>query len=120
MRTLIRKLISVLLISLCLGGCAAPAQVRHEASDGNNPAALERFEATYLDLFDTVTTLKGYASDRAEFDAEAERIYQTLLTYCRRKPCKCQTDGNRSAASGRSALLRRQIRLCQTRILSAS
>ncbi|MBR7081271.1 MAG: FAD:protein FMN transferase [Oscillospiraceae bacterium] len=84
MKRLIRKIISVMLIGLCLGGCTAPAQVQHDGgSDGDKTAELTRFEATYLDLFDTVTTLKGYAADRDEFDAEADRIYESLLNHYR-------------------------------------
>ncbi|MBR1659206.1 MAG: FAD:protein FMN transferase, partial [Oscillospiraceae bacterium] len=41
--------------------------------------APQRYEATWFDLFDTVTTLRGYAGSEAEFQAEADKIYDTLL-----------------------------------------
>ena len=45
--------------------------------------ALQRYETVWYDLFDTVTVLRGYASSEAEFEAEAQKIYDTLLEYHR-------------------------------------
>lgn len=44
---------------------------------------LQRYEATYWDVFDTVTTVTGYAAGQAEFDAAAREIHDTLLEYHR-------------------------------------
>ncbi len=43
--------------------------------------AEEKYSAVYLDVFDTVTTITGYAETREAFDARAEEIYQELLRY---------------------------------------
>ena len=44
---------------------------------------LQRYEATYWDVFDTVTTVTGYAAGQAEFDAAAREIHDALLEYHR-------------------------------------
>lgn len=44
---------------------------------------LQRYEATYWDVFDTVTTVSGYAAGQAEFDAAAREIHDALLEYHR-------------------------------------
>ena len=44
---------------------------------------MQRYEATYWDVFDTVTTVTGYAAGQAEFDAAAREIHDTLLEYHR-------------------------------------
>lgn len=43
--------------------------------------AAERYEASYVDLFDTVTTLTAYADDRASFDRWAADVHAALLEY---------------------------------------
>ena len=42
-----------------------------------------RYEAVWYDLFDTVTTLRGYAAGEAAFEQEAGRIHDALLEYHR-------------------------------------
>lgn len=44
---------------------------------------MQRYEATYWDVFDTVTTVTGYAVGQAEFDAAAREIHDALLEYHR-------------------------------------
>ena len=44
---------------------------------------MQRYEATYWDVFDTVTTVSGYAAGQAEFDAAAREIHAALLEYHR-------------------------------------
>lgn len=44
---------------------------------------MQRYEATYWDVFDTVTTVSGYAAVQAEFDAAAREIHDALLEYHR-------------------------------------
>lgn len=39
----------------------------------------EKYQAVYLDLFDTVTVITGYAASEAEFDETAAQIYGELL-----------------------------------------
>lgn len=57
----------LLLFSLLLGGCAA---------------APKQYNATYLDLFDTVTTVIGGGTE-AEFRQNAREIYEELARYHR-------------------------------------
>ncbi len=63
-----RCLIWLLCLSLLLSGCASTGGIK-------------RYTTTYLDLFDTVTTITGYASSQADFDAAAQEIYETLRRY---------------------------------------
>ena len=61
----------ILLLILCflLGGCA--------------PAAQKQYNAVYLDLFDTVTTIIGSGDSEEQFRQETQIIYQQLLVYHR-------------------------------------
>ncbi|MBE6921491.1 MAG: FAD:protein FMN transferase [Ruminococcaceae bacterium] len=61
----------MLLLILCflLGGCA--------------PAAQKQYNAVYLDLFDTVTTIIGSGDSEEQFRQEAQKIYEQFLVYHR-------------------------------------
>ena len=62
-----------LLAVLCgLAGCAAPA-----AQSGG----MQRYEATFLTLFDTVTTIMGYAENEDDFRVQAQAVHDELLAY---------------------------------------
>jgi len=61
-----KKLIIVLLTGLLVGGCQAK---------------LERFDTTYLKVFDTVTTFIGYAPNQKTFDEEAAYLEERLTFY---------------------------------------
>ena len=63
----ILRLLAVLLALCLLPGC----NLRKPPS----------YTQTYLDLFDTVTTVKGYADSPEAFQAQAEEVYGTLLRY---------------------------------------
>lgn len=43
--------------------------------------SLTSYQASYLDLFDTVTYLKGYAADQDAFGKAADRFYNGMLRY---------------------------------------
>lgn len=67
------RLLCPLLALLCLlAGCTGP-----------NAQGPERYSATYFTLFDTVTTITGYAGSEAEFDAQAQAVHDALLDYHR-------------------------------------
>lgn len=70
-RVFLRELSLVLLITVFLTGCS-PQQ---EAAVGT------RYQATYLTLFDTVTTIVGYADTEADFEETAQAIHDELLVY---------------------------------------
>lgn len=54
----------LILLPLLLSGCSQTTQV---------------YQAVYTDVFDTVTTLRGYAPSQAEFQAEADQAHGQLL-----------------------------------------
>lgn len=67
-----RVLALALAAALLLGGCAPQAAPGPE---------LHRYEASFLTLFDTVTTIVGYAESREEFQATAQAFHDELLEY---------------------------------------
>ena len=68
----IRFLALVLLICL-LAGCASPAQAE--------TGGLKQYQASFLDLFDTVTTILGYAESEEAFQNTVDQIHRDLLRY---------------------------------------
>lgn len=68
-----KRILTVLAaFSLLLAGCT---------SDAATQPKLKRFDATFLDLFDTVTQIVGYAENEDIFLAEAETIRGRLQEY---------------------------------------
>ena len=68
-----RRLLPLLLAALLLTGCTSQA--------APVPEAPRRFEASFLTLFDTVTTKVGYAHSEEAFRADAQAIHDALLDY---------------------------------------
>lgn len=64
-----KRLLCLLLSILCLVGCSA------------DKAEVSRYEATFLELFDTVTTILGYAESEAAFQETATEIHDALQEY---------------------------------------
>jgi len=64
-----------LLLAVSLAGCSSGQAfaVRER----------ERYEASFLELFDTVTVIKGYAESKEEFTEESEKLYAELERYNR-------------------------------------
>lgn len=60
------------LAALLLSGCAAQAPSGPE---------LRRYEASFLTLFDTVTTIVGYAETEQDFQSTAQAFHDELLEY---------------------------------------
>lgn len=60
----------LLLALLFLGGCGAPGT-----------AGPRQYQATFLTLFDTVTTVVGYGDSEADFQQTARQIHDELLEY---------------------------------------
>ena len=65
-----RLTICILVLCLLLSGCAAEKQPE-----------LNRYTATFLDLFDTVTTIVGHAQTQEEFEALAQQVHDGLEYY---------------------------------------
>ena len=63
-----RLVCALLLLSLLLAGCAPEVEKK-------------QFNATYLTLFDTVTTIVGKAVTKEDFQAQAQQIHDELLVY---------------------------------------
>lgn len=63
-----KTLACMLIVSTLLGGCAL--------GDGE-----KRYSSTCLDVFDTVTTVVGYADSEGEFSRVSEEIFANLRTY---------------------------------------
>ena len=64
-----KKLVALLLAMLLLCGCVP------------RTAGPQPYTATYLDLFDTVTTVVGYGGSWEEFDRQAQEVYTALKRY---------------------------------------
>ena len=65
-----KRLISAaVLLCLLLGGCAGAKQEK------------KQYTATFLTLFDTVTTVVGRADSEAEFKEKAQAVHDALLEY---------------------------------------
>lgn len=64
-----RKILAVGLLMLLLTGCASPK------------AKMQSYEVTWLDVFDTVTTLRGYETDQKTFNETAAKVHERLLYY---------------------------------------
>lgn len=68
-----KKLIALLLVSLLLAACSAPA-----AQSGTSA---QIYEASFLELFDTLTVLKGSAESEEMFQKTAQFVHDELERY---------------------------------------
>ena len=68
---MIRKVLSLLLAAVLLVGCAAP----------QNTTSKKRYQASFLTLFDTVTSIVGYAESEEEFEKIIDEIHDQLEAY---------------------------------------
>ena len=67
-----KRVCAAVVLCAFLCGCAAPA-----GEEGGQ----KRYEASFLTLFDTVTTMVGYADSQETFTAQAQQIHDELLEY---------------------------------------
>lgn len=70
MRKKIKILLAGLLICSILGGCSM-----------KELKVQKKYQATFFDLFDTVTTVVGYAESQEEFEQVTEQLKAELLEY---------------------------------------
>lgn len=68
---MIRRMIPLLMVMVLLTGCAAPVQTETK----------KQYTATFLTLFDTVTTIVGYAQTEEEFQKTTSSIHDELEVY---------------------------------------
>ena len=66
------RITALALSLLMLTGCAASAP---------DPDTPKQYQATFLTLFDTVTTILGYAQSEEEFRSQAQELHDALLEY---------------------------------------
>lgn len=69
-----KKIIGLLLVITILIQASACSKAKEDNSD-------HRYKAQFLNLFDTVTTIIGYAKDKDTFTMEAQLIHDNLLEY---------------------------------------
>lgn len=67
-----RRVLALALAALLLSGCAAGV---------SSDLGLHRYEASFLTLFDTVTTIVGYAETEEDFQRTAREFHDQLLEY---------------------------------------
>lgn len=67
-----QRVLALAMAALLLSGCAA------QTAPGPKP---RRYEASFLTLFDTVTTIVGYADSEEEFRRTAQELHDSLLEY---------------------------------------
>ena len=68
---MIRKILSLILAAVLLTGCAAPTDT----------ISKKRYQASFLTLFDTVTSIVGYAETEEEFKSITDEIHDQLELY---------------------------------------
>lgn len=68
-----QKIISMVLLAILAAGCAMPEKLPEK----------KQYQATFLELFDTVTTIIGYAQTEEEFGEITDDIYAKLERYHR-------------------------------------
>lgn len=68
---MIRKMISLVLSVILLTGCGVPI----------GSAGQERYQKTFMDVFDTITSVSGYAQSEEDFNSITADIYQQLKKY---------------------------------------
>lgn len=66
-----KRILACLLCACLLTGCAFPGIKK------------QVYQITWLDVFDTVTTLRGYAPSEREFNETAAKLHEALLEYHR-------------------------------------
>ena len=74
-KKILQKIMLLILTLLLLSGCGP---VKKEQQAG---VEKKQYQASFLDLFDTVTTILGYAESEEEFEAITDDIYANLEQY---------------------------------------
>lgn len=72
---MVRKIISLFLATLLLAGCGIKVENQEMRREKT------QYQASFLTLFDTVTTIIGYAQTKEEFGELTDKIYDSLERY---------------------------------------
>ena len=75
------RLAALSLALLMLTGCSTTQVIDVGQPSETAAPELTRYTATFLDLFDTLTTVVGYAESEEEFTAVAESVKAGLKEY---------------------------------------
>ena len=75
MRRALRFSVLTVCLAFCLTGCSAAIGA---SASQSGP---KRYEATWMDVFDTVTTVVGYADSEEEFEARAQEFHDEMVEY---------------------------------------
>lgn len=75
MRRALRFSVLTVCLAFCLTGCSAAIGA---SASQSGP---QRYEATWMDVFDTVTTVVGYADSEEEFEARAQEFHDEMVEY---------------------------------------
>ena len=75
MRRALRFSVLTVCPAFCLTGCSAAIGA---SASQSGP---QRYEATWMDVFDTVTTVVGYADSEEEFEARAQEFHDEMVEY---------------------------------------
>lgn len=79
---MVKKVIAALTAACMLLLCGCSARRTDTAADGFVPdKSLTAYTASFLELFDTVTYVKGYAKDSDAFMLKAQEFHDRLLVY---------------------------------------
>lgn len=104
---------AAVLLAASLAGCGSPASSSASASSAASASAdpamagWEKYTASWYDVFDTVTTVIGYAPSEEEWDRQMDALHQDLAEYHQLYDIYNHYEGvtnlydlNRSAAQG--------------------
>ncbi len=65
------RILSILFIGIMLAGCGKPVEITYK----------KQYRATFLEVFDTVTTIVGMAEDEETFRSQAQAMHDELKEY---------------------------------------
>lgn len=78
---------AAVLLAASLAGCGSPSSTSASASQAASASAdpamagWEKYTASWYDVFDTVTTVIGYAPSEEEWDRQMDALHQDLAEY---------------------------------------
>ena len=74
-KNILQKITILVMAMILLNGCGISGKEQEARVDKT------QYQASFLDLFDTVTTILGYAETEEEFEEITDEIYANLEKY---------------------------------------